>query len=35
MIKKYEDVKFDENSLFESQYLNGFTLRLKKVNEEI
>lgn len=35
MIKKYENVKLDEHILFHDQNPNGFTLRLKKVNEEI
>lgn len=35
MIKKYENVKLDEHILFHDQSPNGFTLRLKKVNEEI
>ena len=34
MIKKYEHVKFDDHILFHDQNPNGFTLRLKKVNEE-
>jgi len=33
MIKKYEQVKFDSQVLFHEQKPNGYTLRLKKVNE--
>jgi hypothetical protein len=35
MIKKYEEVKFNDHVLFQDQNPCGFTLRLKKVNEEI
>lgn len=35
MIKKYQDIKFEDHILFHDHKPNGFTLRLKKVNEEI